>query len=200
VNRIADFQGLHRGKRLFILASGPSLGELDLAPLGRRLVMGLNRSFLSYPDSHYHCVFDLRLFEEFGDALRRARYLFTLEDRPFGIPLCLLGGEGFSFDLQQGVYSGSTIAYFALQLAVYMGFRQIFYLGLDLRNRGDQTHFFGSDFHSLNHDHTEFPKMRRSLALAARLLEPRGIEIYNCSPDSTLECFPKVSYQWALEQ
>ncbi len=26
------------------------------------------------------------------------------------------------------------------------------------------------------------------------------IEVFNCSPASTLECFPKVSFEWAIEQ
>ena len=84
MTKISDFKDVHRGKRLFILASGPSLAELDLTPLRRRIVMGLNRSLLAYPDAHYHCVMDERLFVEYEDLLRRTRCLFTLEGRPFG--------------------------------------------------------------------------------------------------------------------
>lgn len=200
MNKISGFKDMHRGKRLFILASGPSLESLDLRPLRRRIVMGLNRSFLAYSGTHYHCAMDGRLFDEYEDLLRKTRYLFTLEDRPFGIPIRLLGSEGFSWDLEEGVYSGYTISYLALQIAVYMGFRQVFYLGLDLKNRCGNTHFFGQDWRSLNHDKTEFPRMRRMLTHAAEVLAGRDIEIFNCSEESTLECFPKVSFEWAIEQ
>jgi hypothetical protein len=122
LQRIEDFQGLHKGKRLFILASGPSLQEHDLSRLQHRLVMGLNRSFFIYPDTHYHCCMDHRLFELHEDLMRKTRFLFTLEDRPWGIPMKLLGSQGFSWDLAEGVYSGYTISYLALQVAVYMGF------------------------------------------------------------------------------
>ena len=88
---------------------------------------------------------DQRLFDEHPDVLGRTRYLFTFEGRPWGIRLPLLGSEGFSWDLEQGIYSGYTVSYFALQLAVYMGFKEIFYLGLDLKHEGYKTHFFGSD-------------------------------------------------------
>lgn len=197
-NRVADFKDLHRGKRLFILASGPSLADEDLSRLRHRLVMGLNRSCLVYPDTHYHCVMDQRLFDEFGSELRRTRYLFTLPDRPFGIPLALLGGEGFSGDLEKGIYSGYTISYFALQVAMYMGFSQIFYVGLDLKHKAGNTHFFGHDFRSKDHESTEFPKMRRMLEAGCEEARRRGVEVYNCSPTTTIEAMPKMSFAQAV--
>ena len=167
---IGDYRNLHRGKRLFILASGTSLNDLDLAPLNRRLVMGLNRSALLYPNTRYYCTMDHRLFDEQGPALRQTRCLFTLEGRPFGMPLRLLGATGFSWDLEHGIYSGYTVSYFALQLAVYMGFTKIFYLGLDLKHAAGNTHFFGADFHSRDHERTEFPRMSKMLAYGAEAI------------------------------
>lgn len=197
---ISSFNKLHDGKRLFILSSGPSLAGLDLSLLGRRIVMGLNRSALIYPGTHYHCTMDERIFKEYPEMLKKTRYLFTFPERPFGIPITLLGANGFSSDLENGIYSGYTVSYFALQVAAYMGFKQIFYLGLDLKNQGYRTHFFGHDFQSRTHDQTEYPRMRQAFENAAPLLAQRGIEVFNCSPDSTLECFRKVSFEWAIEQ
>ncbi len=193
MNKIRDFKNVHEGKRLFILASGPSLATVDLAPLRRRIVMGLNRSAFVYPETHYHCTMDQRLFDECPDVLSKTRFLFTLEGRPWGIPLRLLGSEGFSWDLEEGIYSGYTVSYYALHLAVYMGFKEIFYVGLDLRHEGFKTHFFGNDFHSRNHEQTEFPHMCKMLSYGARTLSGTGVKVFNWSPVSTLECFPKVS-------
>ena len=179
LNKISDFKNLHEGKRLFILSSGPSLGTLDLTPLRRRLVMGLNRSAILYPDTHYHCTMDQRIFEEFPEMLKKTRYLFTFEERAFGVPLKLLGAEGFSSDLTKGIYSGYTVSYFGLQVAAYMGFKQIFYLGLDLKNQGEKTHFFGHDFQSRLHDQSEYPRMRKSFERAAASLAQKGVEVYN---------------------
>ncbi|MCB0330015.1 MAG: hypothetical protein KDD70_10135 [Bdellovibrionales bacterium] len=198
LERIEQFKGVHAGKRLFILASGPSLQDHDLSRLERRIVMGLNRSFLAYPDTHYHCCMDQRLFDLHEDLMRRTRFLFTLEGRPWGIPMKLLGSEGFSLDLQQGVYSGYTISYLALQVAVYMGFSEVFYVGLDLAHKGGNTHFFGNDFHSRNHETTEFPKMARMLEYGAQVLTDKGIRVCNCSPTSTLDCFERVSFEYAV--
>lgn len=195
---IVDFNSLHAGRRVFILASGPSLAKVDLGRLSRRMVIGLNRSFLVYPDAHYHCTMDQRLFDEYPHELQRSRYLFTLEGRPFGIPLHLLGSEGFSFDMQKGVYSGYTVSYLALQLAAYMGFKEIFFLGLDLKHAPGQTHFFGWDYHSEKHESTEFPKMGRMLTYGVETLRNAGVSVYNCSPESTLEGLPHFSLDRAL--
>lgn len=198
MTRIGDFKDLHRGKRLFILGSGPSLNELDLSKLEHRLVMGLNRSFLAVPDTHYHCVMDRRLFDLYPEELEKARYLFTIPGSPRGIPIKLLGTEGFSWDLEEGIYSGYTIAYFALQVAVYMGFSEIFLMGLDLQLWKGNTHFFGFDFASRSHESTEFPKMRRMLGYAAKVLRDEPVEVYNCSPTSTLQVFPRVTFDFAI--
>jgi len=195
---IRELKNVHRGKRLFILASGPSLNDLDLDRLNSRIVMGLNRSFLCWTNSYYHCAFDHRLFEKYREELISRRCLFTLEDRPFGIPFYLMGSEGFSWNLEEGIYSGYTIAYFALQVAVYLGFEEIFYLGLDLRHKQNATHFFGHDFRSSRHEETEFPKMRASFENAAPMLKDKGIEVRNCSLVSTLKCFEYLSFDEAI--
>jgi len=197
---IGDFKNLHDGRNVFILASGPSLAHTDLSALKRRIVIGLNRSSLIYPQTHYHCTMDERLFVEYEEVLRKTRYLFTLPNRPFGIPIKFLGSEGFSFDLEQGVYSGYTVSYLALQLAVYMGFKKVFFVGLDLKHDNGQTHFFGNDYVSNNHEHTEFPKMARMLDYGAKALAEIDVEVYNCSPVSTLTCFKHVSLEWAVDQ
>jgi hypothetical protein len=197
---IKDFKNLHGSKHVFIIASGPSLEGLDLSPLDRRLTIGLNRSFMAYPNSYYHCVFDHRLYDLYPEELKKSRFLFTLEDRPFGIPLKYLGADGFSWDLEEGIYSGYTISYFALQLAVYMGFKEIYFLGLDLANNPEKTHFFGKDFPSVSHDTTAYPKMRDSFERICPELKKKGIKVYNCSPVSTLECFPYISYEEAIKR
>lgn len=202
MDKISEFKHIHRGKRLFILASGPSLADCDLSKLERRIVMGLNRSLLCYPNSHYHCCMDHRLFDLHEDLMKKTRYLFTLEGRPFGIPIPFLGAEGFSWDLEEGIYSGYTISYLALQIAIYMGFSDIIFVGLDLKHRQGNTHFFGKDFHSRNHEESEFPKMMKMLNSVPEILEshPDGdeVQIRNCSTLTDFDAFPFIDYEEAV--
>ena len=196
--KIEEFKGIHAGRRLFILASGPSLSTHDLSRLERRMVMGLNRSFFAYPETYYHCCMDQRLFDLYPDELSKTRYLFTLEGRPYGVPLKLLGSEGFSDDLEEGVYSGYTISYLALQIAVYLGFSEIIFVGLDLQHQEGNTHFFGKDFHSRNHEDTEFPKMMKMLKYGAEYLANKDVKVLNCSPVTTFEGFPHIDFETAV--
>jgi len=199
LSNITDFHNLHQDKNCFILSSGPSLKSLDLSPLKRRITIGLNRSFMIFPETQYHCVMDERLFELYTPELQKTRYLFTIPDRPFGIKIPLLGSEGFSQDLTKGIYSGYTVSYFALQLSLWMGFKNIFFLGLDLKNTLNETHFFGYDHRSGNHDQTEFPKMIRSFESVATLIKEKSIKVYNCSLESSLDCFEKMSFEKAIK-
>ncbi len=81
-----------------------------------------------------------------------------------------------------------------------MGFTEVVYLGLDLKHKEKQTHFFGADFHSRDHENTEFPKMARMLEYGARQLANSGVRVFNCSPVSDLDCFTQVSYEYALSR
>ena len=197
---IGEFKDRHKDKRLFILASGPSLADCDLSLLRNRIVMTLNRSILTYPEPYYHCVMDQRLFDMYPEEFKKARCLFTLEGRPFGVQMKNLAADGFSWDLEQGVHTGYTISYVALQLAVYMGFAEAYFVGLDLRHREGRTHFFGKDSVSENHENTEFPKMLKMLKHAAVLLRSKPIQVYNCSPISTLDAFPFLSFEEAVKR
>ncbi len=73
-------------------------------------------------------------------------------------------------------------------------------LGLDLKHRNGQTHFFGRDPVSGNHEQTEFPKMIRMLSHAASRLASSDVHVFNCSPSTTLDCVQRVSLDWAIKQ
>lgn len=198
--RILPFHQLHRGERVFLLASGPSLTTLPLDRLRGQVVMGLNRSALAFPETQYHCAMDRWLFRRHPSLLRRCPTLFTVPDRPFGIPLRLLddedervGPDGFSLDLREGIYSGRSVAYFALQVAVWMGFQEIVYLGLDLAH-GPTTHFFGNDHPRSNEKRLEiFRHIRTNLENAARLLQPRGVRLVQCGSLHPVEGFEQTA-------
>jgi hypothetical protein len=72
------------------------------------------------------------------------------------------------------------------------------FLGLDLKHNGPKTHFFGQDPQTLNYEQTEFPRMQKMLDLGAQTLADTDIKVFNCSPNSNLESFKKISYLDAL--
>lgn len=198
MSNISDFKNIHEGEKIFILVPSPLLSNLNLDSLAGQIVLGLNRSGLFYPDAHYQCTMDIDLLERSPEMFSRARHLFTPEGSAIGIPLKILGAEGFSQNLEVGVYSGYSISYLVLQLVIYMGFSEIYYLGLDLR-RDEDDQFFGTDIDSGQFGHTQFPWLRKMFEYAAQVLKDTDVNVYDCSQVSDLDCFPKVTFDKALE-
>lgn len=89
------------------------------------------------------------------------------------------------FEDDRNILCGNNSGYQAINLAVHLGARRIVLLGYDMK--GD-SHWFG--------DHPDnVPPMVSSFkphfaALAMRL-KGMGITVFNCSPDSALDCFRK---------
>lgn len=192
------YKNRHRSQRLFIVASGPSLAPVDPERFRREITMTINDALVKFPFTRYAAIMDSRKLHELHLELMETDGLFTLKGNSFGTEMDLLGTDGFSTDLEKGIYSGYTTAYFALQVAIYMGFKEIFYLGLDMGNTGEQSHFFGNR-HLQDRDRPEvYQKMRQSFERVAPRLKDMGIAVYNCSPTSELKCFAFRSVEEVL--
>jgi Acetyltransferase (GNAT) family len=184
------YRNRHRGQRLFIVASGPSLLEVDTERLRGEVTLTINDALLRFPRARYAAIMDSRKLHELHHELLALEGLFTLKGNSYGTEVTLLGTDGFSLELEQGAYSGYTTAFFALQIAVFMGFREICYLGLDLGNTARQSHFFGNRTLQDRDRPDVYARMRQSFERVAPRLRELGVSVYNCSPVSTLKCFP----------
>ncbi len=194
------YRNRHKHKRLFIAASGPSLNDVNPEWLQRETVMTINDALVRFPFAQYAAIMDARKLHELHHELLSVDGLFTLKGNSYGTGINLLGTEGFSDDLDKGAYSGYTTAYFCLQIALYMGFKKVYYLGLDLGNTTRQSHFFGNR-PLQDRDRPEvYAKMRQSFENIAPLLPEYGIEVYNCSPVSELKCFPFRPLEEVLQE
>ena len=102
---------------------------------------------------------------------------------------------GFSLDPARGLFGGGTVAYSALQLLVWLGFRTLYLHGLDLRGASVSPRFYESADARLPSalDRQFDSHIRPAFRDASRLLGARGLRIYNLSPGSALDesVFPK---------
>ena len=57
------------------------------------------------------------------------------------------GRVGFSGDIRRGVFSAQTVIFEALQVAAFLGYRQIFILGMDLNAGPGQARFYEQGDH-----------------------------------------------------
>lgn len=83
----------------------------------------------------------------------------------------------------QGAMTGSNSALLALQIAVSKGAKRILLLGVDLQG----NHYFGDHPAPLkNPTQARFDVFQKQFAG----FRPKGVEIFNCSPDSALKAYP----------
>lgn len=110
---------------------------------------------------------------------------------------------GFSDDFSIGGYTGCTVVYDGcLQLAVYMGFEEIYLLGVDNCNYGkdDCGHFFagyrtGGQKECLLVDRTTL-----AYQSAKAYADAHGIKIYNATRGGALEVFERVDFDSLFEK
>ena len=106
--------------------------------------------------------------------------------------LAATGETGLESD-PQGLRTGKNSGYQAINLAVHLGAERIVLLGYDMQAKDGKHHWFG------NHpDNVPPPPYELFMEPFESLVEPLKelkIEIYNATPDSALECFPKVKLE-----
>ena len=86
----------------------------------------------------------------------------------------------------------------ALNLAILAGASTILLLGYDAKRGPDgATHFHG-EHPKIAPPEAAFAEFKRSFSAAQHDIERAGVRVLNCSPNSSIETFPKVSLREAL--
>ncbi|WP_312631858.1 sugar glycosyltransferase [Pantoea piersonii] len=103
---------------------------------------------------------------------------------------------GFCRDIRHGVIDAGTVAYWALQIAYYLGAKTILIAGVDMTNFSSPR-FYENEadiMPSLLESHF-LSLIKPSFTHASRIMKEDDIVVYNLSPDSALEneIFKKVS-------
>lgn len=159
-----------------VLATGPSMSQAVAdAVRGKCRVIAVSDAYLLAP---------------WADALVSADAAWWREKKPdFKGPRYTLGrveGADKVPDSTMGTNSGLL----GLQVAVMLGAKRILLLGVDLHG----THYFGPHKKLKNTPPHRMAQFHQQFAN----YKPRGVEIFNCSPDSRLECYPKARLEDVL--
>ena len=149
-NQILKLNNSHYGETCFIIGNGPSLNCKDLEKLEHVITFGTNAIFnmFQYTDWRpvFYCVQD-------DNFLKKYFYIIDKEDiltkfigiskyskykevkNGLYIPILLHDFypslPKFSDNIAAGEYQGYTVTYMCLQIAAYMGFKEIYLLGVD---------------------------------------------------------------------
>jgi hypothetical protein len=222
-NRIEleTLKGKYTGKRVFIIANGPSLNSTDLSLLKNEFTISMNRFYLMFDKINFVPTF-LVCFEElvlkqFSKDFNKLNCtkIFNWRQRKV-LDNSLFIKESFNFnpffqkDITSPTHGGGTVTFICLQLANYLGFSEIVLVGLDhsfhekgvpgleeVRNyKQDLSHFDPNYFpKGIKWKLPDLAKSEISYKLAKFELERQGKKVLDATVNGKCSIFQKVKYE-----
>lgn len=221
-SQMEKFKNIHEGKRCFIVATGPSLDieDLEKLRLNNEICISMNRIHRIFEDTkwrpQYYVATDVALIESIGEEIKKSdiKYKFVADncnsfwEEDIGDDLlkvhvqCVSKSDvrcKFSENPAYRIYEGFTVTYACLQLAAFMGFKEIYLVGVDFNysnNREvDESHFCKDYYSGVKRINTFFPERNLIAYQTARsYANKKQIKIYNATRGGKLEIFTRVDF------
>ena len=220
--------------RCFIIGNGPSLNETDLSQLEDEVTFCVNGFFLKMPELSWVPTF--YVVEDHLVAEDRAQEINALNGPtklfPAYLAYCLNEGpetiffnhrgrvsypEGFDFstDASEVTYTGCTVTFTCMQIAHYLGFREIYLVGVDasyeIPEDVNQANAYGTGVLDMksddpNHFHPDYfgkgyrwhdpqvEKMIDAYSEARRITDSLNRPIFNATSGGKLEVFERRNF------
>lgn len=163
--RLAMLRNKHQGRRCFVIANGPGLQDIDMAPLRGEVTIGCNGIYKAFPEWGFKTTYTI--FEDTEQIeLRRHEIgrlkgtvkmttLYNAYAFPADKHTLLFSAPRprshlyywtdlypqFSRDFAVTAHLGSSVTYLMLQLAYHLGCDPVYIIGLD-HDYGELPHLF----------------------------------------------------------
>lgn len=234
---LKKYKDMYKGKRIFVIGNGPSLTIEDLNTLHQHqeICIVSNNFYRVYDQTDFradfHMMCDQDMIEENGDKMKNIPGNVLIGDgyhveRPscaikgiqyFHDILTLSGflpnNPKFSEDLSRGLYRGGTITYDSLQLAAYLGAKEIYLLGIDhnfSNNVAAEGDHFIKNYYSKEEKKRleerykrppiETENSNKAYEAAEKYSRKHGFRIYNATRGGKLEIFERVDFDSLFEK
>lgn len=219
---LKQYKNRHKGERCFLIATGPSLTKDDLLLLKNEYTIGVNSLCKLFDEigweTTYYVIQDVGAFRLLTDDLKKMKTttLFYGDQWFTKKEISELNCKTqifpryyehhaydqehfkthFSMNAYLRVYEAYTVTVAALQLAVYMGFDEIYLLGADCnftQNTRQESYSMGLNYGQELPGRKQFGnKMLYAYSVAKKKLDKQGIKVYNATRGGVLEEFPRV--------
>jgi len=175
-----------------ILFNGHSLAGHDLHKITIPTI-GMNRTYVGHktykgPDTDYLCIMDRSWLSV--PQIRNHPGLLngTSDTRELGVrPPRSWRMNPFSFDLWRDGYVSPTTGHMALQIAIWMGFKDLYCLGLD----------FGGEHYDGTPSGGNMVAQKKLTIEAAPMIKSRGVNVWSCGNHDGL--FPYAPFTAVTE-
>lgn len=230
--RLKSLKNIHKHNRCFVIGNGPSLRVSDLDKLTSEITFASNKIHLAfnqtkwrpnyyYADHHEIIEEDLEAINAFPESICKF-FPTRILDRNIRLNKALYfelvwdvfypNEPKFSISALDRLYWGSNVTFTLLQLAGYLGIREIYLLGVDCKfiappgyENGDKK-FEVTEEMKCNHFHPEYskvgslvfpPNVERHLLSyrSARFaMERLDGKIFNATRGGDLEVFERIDF------
>ncbi len=225
----------HIGESCFVVGNGPSLTVEDLEILNKKGIdtFAVNRIFLIFPKTNWRptyyvnsdhvlvrdCLEDVKKIPSeikfiplqnkyyHNEKIDGAKYYFRndlSEKWPENI---------FSLDCTEQVNTRSTVTIECMQLAMHMGYKHIYLIGIDhnfdkivtadgevVIDPSVKNYFIdGYDSDVANEVHHNIGTTTLAYMDMRKFIDTTDVKIYNASRQTKLEAFEKVTFEEAIE-
>ena len=226
---ILNLKWKENGKRIFILGNGPSLNSTDVDLLCGDVSIASNAVFLLFDRKKfrptYYTIEDYLVAEDRAQEASSYKHgwkIFPNDLKKFiksdrltmfiNFQRNYQDFPKFSDNFLNSVFWGGTVTYMNLQLAYYLGAKEIYLIGFDHNYSSpaisdkvngpvitsmteDINHFdpryFGSGYRW--HD-PKVERMEEGYIYAKKFLESKGVKVFNATRGGKLEVFERVDF------
>jgi hypothetical protein len=234
--KIAGLKDKFKGERCFILGNGPSLNKCDLSFLKDEFSFGVNGIFYKTKDTGYRPTFyvveDSHVMMDNIEEInsydvpykffpvnyksyiknRKNVSFFTMNEGFYVEHSPNYCVPRFSTDASKSLFCGQSVTMLNFQLAYYMGFSEVYLIGMDfsyeipnsatikgndiISNEDDENHFHPDYFGKgkVWHD-PHLDRVLNSYKMMRLVFESAGKNIYNATNGGKLEVFERVEYE-----
>lgn len=233
VGNMDDYKDIHKNQRCFIIGTGPSLRPSDLDKLKQHneICFGSNRIYEIFDKTDwrptYYANQDFQLIEKTFESIKKIkceRKFLPIDVKKYfegenDISYFILKHKDyypkdaeFSFDLTDFVGQGFTVTYGLIQIAKYMGFNEIYLLGIDhnysvsLNEKGVPVYNDTKDYFEgskTTNQGINLPRVVESTVAymtAEKVSRKNNFRVFNATRGGKLEAFERVDFDSLFEE
>ncbi len=219
--RLRKLKNIYNGGRCFVIGNGPSLRHEDLRMLAGETTFACNSLIklfdeIPFKPTYYfaqdnHIILDNKEYIEKLDTtcFIKAHYAsrYHIPGVTYYKMLFPKSPIGFSNNIADVVYSGQTVTYSMIQFAAYMGFKEIYLIGVDCNYSKDNSVITADSYFdkrlfnaSRTYAAPEVDTNLLAFARAKEVCDKRGVNIYNATRGGKLEIFPRVDFDTLFQK
>ncbi len=220
--KILSLKEKYNGKRCFVIGSSPSLNLLDLTKLNNEFVFTVNRGYMlkekGLLHSSFHVISDTNTFKDNNSKFEQ---LENFSDKIF----CYAGMQppikmdtyyfdyiqyqlnkecSFQNNLLKPLIGYQSVIHFAIQIAYYLGFEDIYLLGVDLDFAKNKGHIYKETDEEtqrqLEHSIKEAQTMLYGIKKCGEFLKGAGVNLLNASPSGIVDSIERVKYETLFKE